>query len=74
MRVAAACKRGRLSVEAERRERRCAGAVLARNDRETELADLAEIEALFFALVGGSPGAERIFLNQNLAIRAASVL
>jgi hypothetical protein len=38
------------------------------------MADLAEIEALFFALVRGSAGAEGVFLNQDLAIRAASVL
>ena len=37
------------------------------------MSDLAEIEALFFALVGGSPGAEVVFLNQNLAIRLAAV-
>ena len=37
------------------------------------MGDLAEIEALFFALVGGSPGAEVVFLNQNLAVRSAAV-
>ena len=37
------------------------------------MSDLAEIEALFFALVGGSPGAEVVFLNQNLAVRLAAV-
>ena len=41
-------------------------------NRETEMGDLAEIEALFFALVGGSPGAEVVFLNQNLAVRSPS--
>ena len=30
------------------------------------MGDLAKIEALFFALIGGSPGAEVVFLNQNL--------
>jgi hypothetical protein len=72
--VAAACKLGRLSVKAARGKGCGAGAVLVRNDRDTELADLAEIETPFFALVDGSPGAEGIFLNQDLAIRAASVL
>jgi hypothetical protein len=33
-----------------------------------------EIKSLFFALVRGSPGAEIIFLNQNLAIRSSSAL
>ena len=37
------------------------------------MSDLAEIEALFFALIGGSPGAEVVFLNQNLAVRLAAV-
>jgi hypothetical protein len=37
------------------------------------MADLAEIEALFFALVRGSAGAEGVFLNQDLTIRVASV-
>ena len=37
------------------------------------MGDLAEIEALFFALIGGSPGAEVVFLNQNLAVRLAAV-
>jgi hypothetical protein len=34
----------------------------------------AEIEALFFALVGGSLGAEILFLNQNLVVRSVAVL
>ena len=38
------------------------------------MGDLVEIEALFFALVGGSLGAEVVFLNQNLAVRLAAVL
>jgi hypothetical protein len=38
------------------------------------MSDLEEIEALFFVLVGGSPGAEVIFLNQNLAVRSAAIL
>ena len=33
-----------------------------------------EIKALVFALIRGSPGAEGIFLNQNLPISLASVL
>jgi hypothetical protein len=37
------------------------------------MGDLAEIEALFFVLVGGSPGAEVVFLNQDLAVRSATV-
>jgi hypothetical protein len=56
MRVAATCKLGRLSVKTERGKRCGAGAVLVRHDRETELADLAEIEALFFALGRSLPG------------------
>ena len=57
-----------LSEEAERCQRRRAGAALVWHDRETEMGDLAEIEALFFALLGGSPAAEVVFLNQNLAV------
>ena len=38
------------------------------------MGDLADIEALFFALVGGSPRAEVVFLNQNLAVRSAAAL
>src|SRR5712671_68903 len=64
---------GPLGEETERRQRRRAGAALVRNNRETEMGDLAEIEALFFALIGGSPGAEVVFLNQNLAVRLAAV-
>src|ERR1700719_1481011 len=63
-----------LGEKAERCERRRAGTALVWNNRETEMGDLAEIEALFFALVGGSPGAEVVFLNQNLAVRSAAVL
>jgi hypothetical protein len=63
MRGAATCKLGRLSVRTERGKCCRAGVVLVRNDRETELADQAEIEALAFALAGRSPGAEGIFLN-----------
>jgi hypothetical protein len=33
------------------------------------MSDLSEIEALFLVLVGGSPGAEVVFLNQNLRHR-----
>src|ERR1700720_337513 len=64
---------GPLGEEAERCKRRGAGAALVWNNRETEMGDLAEIEALFFALIGGSPGAEVVFLNQNLAVRSAAV-
>src|SRR3984893_543276 len=64
---------GPLGEEAERCKRRRAGAALVWNNRETEMGDLAEIEALFFALVGGSPGAEVVFLNQNLAVRSAAI-
>jgi hypothetical protein len=32
------------------------------------MSNLAEIKALFFALVGGARGAEIVFLNQNLAV------
>ena len=32
-----------------------------------------EIKALFFALIRGSPGAEIVFLNQNLAIRPTTI-
>jgi hypothetical protein len=42
--LAAACKRGRLSVGTERRERRCAGTALVRNDRATEVSYLTEIK------------------------------
>src|ERR1700730_2867272 len=38
------------------------------------MSDLAEIEVLFFALIGGSPGSEVVFLNQNLAVRSAAIL
>jgi hypothetical protein len=48
---------GSLSKETERRKRRRTGAVLVWKNRETEMDNLAEIKALFFALVGGSPGA-----------------
>src|SRR6516165_12685813 len=37
------------------------------------MGDLAEIEAVFLALIGGSAGAEIVFLNQNLAVRLAAV-
>src|SRR5205085_8522957 len=64
----------RLRKETERRKRRCAGAVLVWNDRETEMAYLAEVKALLLALVGRSPRTEGVFLNQNLAVRATGVL
>jgi hypothetical protein len=63
-----------LSEEAERRERRCPGTVLVWNNRETEMASLVEVEPLFFALVGGPPGAEGVLLNEDLAIHSASIL
>src|SRR3954447_19463409 len=66
-------RHGPLGEETERRQRRRAGAALVWNNSETEMGDLAEIEALFFALIGGSPGAEVVFLNQNLAVRSAAV-
>ena len=65
---------GRSCKEPEPRERHRAGAALVWNNRETEMGDLGEIEALFFALISGSPGAEVVFLNQNLAVRLAAVL
>jgi hypothetical protein len=65
---------GLLRKEAERRKGRRAGAALVWNNRETEMSDLPEVDALFFALIGGSPGAEVVFLNQNLAVRLAAVL
>ena len=37
------------------------------------MANLVEIKALFFALVGGSAGAEGVLLNQNLAVRPTSI-
>jgi hypothetical protein len=65
--------RGPLGEEAERCNRCRAGSALIWDKSKTEMSDLAEIEALFFALVGGSPGAEVVFLNQNLAVRLAAV-
>jgi hypothetical protein len=38
------------------------------------MGNLRQIEALVFALKGGSPGTEIVFLNQNLAIRPASIV
>src|ERR1700746_3850738 len=63
-----------LSEEAERSKRRRAGAVLVWNNRETEMASLEAVEAPFFALVGGSPGAEGVFLNTVLGVRSPSIL
>src|SRR5271169_1118714 len=62
-----------LSEEAERCERRRAGAIFIWDNRETQTPGLEKIEAQFFALVGGSPGAEIVFLNQNLAVRSTSI-
>jgi hypothetical protein len=38
------------------------------------MGNLPQIKALVFALKGGSPGTEIVFLNQNLAIRPASIV
>ena len=38
------------------------------------MSNLAQIKALVFALKGGSPGTEIVSLNQNLAIRPASIV
>jgi hypothetical protein len=64
----------RLSEEAKRSNSRRAGAVLVWNNGKTEMGNLAQIKALFFALILRSPGAEGIFLNQNLPISSTSVL
>src|SRR5215813_13472144 len=63
-----------LGEEAESCKRCRAGPAPVWNNCETKTGDLVEIEALFFALVGGSPGAEIVLLNQNLAVRPAAVL
>jgi hypothetical protein len=62
-----------LGEKEERCERRRAGTALVWNNRETEVGDLAAIEALFFALVGGSPGAEVVFLNPDYPRRMPCV-
>ena len=62
-----------LSEEAEGCKRRGAGAVLIGDNRETQSTDLEKVEAQFFALMGGSPGAEVVFLNEELAIRLTSI-
>ena len=56
-------RESRSSEETERGERRQAGAVLVGDNREAEMADLKEVEALFLALVCGSTGAEGVLLN-----------
>jgi hypothetical protein len=38
------------------------------------MGNLPQINALIFALKGGPPGAEIVFLNQNLAIGPASIV
>ena len=38
------------------------------------MSNLPQIKALVFVLKGGSPGTEIVFLNQNLAIRPASIV
>jgi hypothetical protein len=63
-----------LSEEPERGKRRRTRAALVGNNGETEMANLEEIEALFFALIGGSPGAEGVLLNQGLAVGSTAVL
>jgi hypothetical protein len=37
------------------------------------MANLVKVQPQFFALVGGSPGAEGVLLNQGLAVRVASI-
>jgi hypothetical protein len=64
----------RSSEETERCERRRAGAVLVWNNSQTEMASLEEVKALLFALVRGSPWAEGVLLNQDLAVRSTSIL
>src|SRR5215469_9381285 len=63
-----------LGEEAESCKRCRAGPAPVWNNCETETGNLAEIKALFFALIGGAPGAEVVLLNQNLAVRPAAVL
>src|SRR5260221_3702395 len=65
---------GPLGEETERRKRRGAGAALVWNNRETEMGDLAEIEALFFALIGVLPVGEHdklvgMITDRDIAIR-----
>ncbi len=60
--------RHRLREEAERRQRRRAGAVLVWNDRKTEMARLDAVKVLFFTLVGGAVRAEGIVLSEDLPI------
>jgi hypothetical protein len=64
----------RLGEETERSERCRAGTVLVWNNRKTEVANLVKVQPLFFALVGGSPRAEGVLLNQELAVCSASIL
>ena len=64
----------RSSEETERCERRRAGAVLVWNNSQTEMASLEEVKALLFALLRGSPWAEGVLLNQDLAVRSTSIL
>ena len=52
-----------LSEETECGERRYAGAVLVWDNRESEMANLPEIEPLLFVLKSGSCGAEVVLLN-----------
>jgi len=38
------------------------------------MGDPGETQALFFALIGGSPGTEIVFLDKDLAIRSPSIV
>ena len=62
-----------LSEKAKRRKRCCAGAIFIGDNGQTQSTDLEKVEAQFFTLVGGSPGAEVVFLNQDLAIGSTSI-
>jgi hypothetical protein len=44
------------------------------NNREKEMGNPVDINSLFFPLKGSSPRTEIVFLNQNLAIRRASIV
>ena len=63
-----------LSEETERCERCRAGTMLVWNNRKTEIANLVKVQPLLFALVGGSPRAEGVLLNQQLTVCSASIL
>src|SRR5262249_40178234 len=63
----------RLRKEAERRERRRAGAALVWDNRETQMAGPNAVEPLLFPLIGRSCGAEGVLLNKDLAVRSTAV-